>query len=95
MPQMKRPQLAFLIDIAEKREIFNHQVSRTVSRLHAVMANILALSDAPKVPDKSIAAADLLAIIRALIDAAGERGEGESELLLRRTESAIWGYLRS
>jgi len=93
--QMKRPQLARLIDIAEKREIFNHQVSGTVSRLHAVMANILALSDAPKVPDKSIAAADLLAIIRALIDAAGEREESESEQLLRRTEGAIWGYLRS
>jgi len=93
--QMKRPRLARLIDIAEKREIFDHQVSGTVSRLHAVMANILALPDAPTVPDKTIAASDLLAIIRALIDTAGERGEGESEQLLRRTESAIWGYLRS
>jgi AcrR family transcriptional regulator len=93
--QMKRPQLARLIDVAEKREIFNQQVSGTASRLQGVMENVLTLADAPKVTDRRTAAADLLAIIRALIDTAGERGEGESNDLLLRTEGAVWGYLRS
>ncbi len=93
--QMKRPQLARLIDVAEKREVFDGQVSGTASRLQAVMENILTRPHAPKVPNRSLAAADLLAVIRSLVDAAGERGEGDSSALVRRIEGAVWGYLRS
>jgi hypothetical protein len=92
---MKRPQLARLIDVAEQRETFIHQVSGTASHLQTVMENILALPDAPKVRNRSIAAADLRVIVRSLMDAAGERGEGESTELLQRVEGAVWGYLRS
>jgi AcrR family transcriptional regulator len=91
--QMRRPQLARLIDVAEKREIFNDQVSSMVSRMQAVLDRILTLPDAPRVRNRSVAAADLVAIIRGLIDAAGERGEGESIQLTRRVEGAVWGYL--
>ena len=93
--QMKRPQLARLIDVAEKRELFSDQVSGTASRLQVVMEAILALPDAPTVRDRSAAAMDLLALMRGLIDAAGERRDGESAALLERTEGAAWGYLRS
>ena len=91
--QMRRPRLARLVDIAEEREMFNDQVSGTTARLQIVMENILKLPGAPKVLNKNIAAADVLALIRSLIDAAGERGEGESDRLLRRVEGAVWGYL--
>ena len=93
--QMKRPKLARLIDVAEKREAFKSQVSGTTSRLEVMMKKMLSLPDAPKVPNHDVAAADLLALMRGLIDAAGERGEGESNELLQRTEGAVWGYLRS
>jgi AcrR family transcriptional regulator len=92
--QMRRPDLARLIDVAEKREIFNDQVSSTMSRLQAVVERILSLPDAPRVANKAVAAADLLAITRSLVDVAGERGEGESVQLMRRVEGAVWGYLR-
>jgi AcrR family transcriptional regulator len=92
--QMRRPQLARLIDVAEKREIFNDQVASMVSLMQAVLEKILSIPDAPRVRNRSVAAADLIAIIRSLIDAAGERGEGESAQLLRRVEGAVWGYLR-
>lgn len=92
--QMRRPNLARLIDVAEKRDIFNNQISGTLSRLQAVLERILRLPDAPRVASRSIAAADLLAIIRTLVDAAGERGEGESDQLVQRVEGAVWGYLR-
>ena len=92
--QMRRPQLARLIDVAEKRETFNDQVSSKVSRIQGVLEGILTLPDAPRVRNRSVAAADMLAIIRSLIDAAGERGEGESVQLMRRVEGAVWGYLR-
>jgi AcrR family transcriptional regulator len=91
--QMRRPRLARLVDIAEEREMFNDQVSGTTARLQIVMENILKLPGAPNVRNKNIAAADVLALIRSLIDAAGERGEGESTRLLPRVEGAVWGYL--
>ena len=47
---------------------------------------ILSLPDAPKVANRSVAAEDLLAIMRSLIDAAGERAEGESVELMRRVK---------
>ncbi len=93
--QMRRPQLARLIDIAEKREMFADQVTGTANRLRAVVEAILRLPDAPRVANRGAAADDVLAITRALVDAAGERGEGESVQLLRRVESAVRGYLRS
>ncbi len=93
--QMKRPKLARLIDIAERREAFKSQVSGTTSRLQIVMEQMLALPDAPRIANRSVAAADLLAVMRSLIDAAGEREEGESNELLKRTEGAVWGYLHS
>lgn len=93
--QMKRPKLARLIDVAEKREAFKGQVSGTISRLQICMEKILAWPGAPMVANKRVAADDLLAIIRALVDAAGEREEPESNELLKRTEGAVWGYLRS
>jgi AcrR family transcriptional regulator len=91
--QMRRPRLAWLIDVAEKREIFHNQVSSTLARLQAVVEGILRLPGAPSVPNASVAAADLLALTRSLVDAAGERGEGESVQLMGRLEGAIWGYL--
>jgi AcrR family transcriptional regulator len=91
--QMRRPRLARLIDVAEKREIFHNQVSSTLARLQAVVEGILRLPGAPSVPNASVAAADLLALTRSLVDAAGERGEGESVQLMGRLEGAIWGYL--
>jgi AcrR family transcriptional regulator len=93
--QMRRPALARLIDHAEKREAFHSQVSKTALQLQEVMEKVLALPGAPRLRDRSIAAIDLLALIRALIDAAGEREEGESPALLQRVEGAVWGYLRS
>lgn len=91
--QMQRPQLARLIDMAEKREMFAEQVQGTAHRLQAVLQAILLLPDAPKVQDMVVATADVLALTRALIDAAGERGESASDELRRRVEGAIWGYL--
>ncbi len=93
--QMRRPQLARLIDTAEKADTFSDQVMGTVTRLRAVVEKILDLKDAPIVLDKAVAAADVVAITRSLIDAAGERDKTDVDRLRRRVEGAIWGYLTS
>lgn len=91
--QMRRPQLARSIDIAEKQEMFNEQILQTLSRLTAVMVRILALPGAPQKLNTAIAAEDTIAIIRALVDVAGERAERESNQLLNRIDRAVFGYL--
>ncbi len=93
--QMRRPLLARLIDIAEKTDTFSVQVMGTVTRLQAVVATILELPDAPKVLDRTVAAADVVTLTRSLIDAAGERHDTDSSRLIRRVEGAVWGYLSS
>jgi AcrR family transcriptional regulator len=93
--QMRRPKLARLIDQAEARETFQGQVSGTLSRLQAVIEEILKLPDAPPVSDRRSASADVLTVIRSLVDEAGQRHEGESVELVRRVEGAVWGYLKS
>jgi AcrR family transcriptional regulator len=93
--QMRRPILARLIDIAENRELFSEQVSGKASRVQVAIERILTLPDAPKVGNRRIAAADMLTVVRSLVDAAGARGEDESVHLMRRVEGAVWGYLRA
>ena len=93
--QMHRPRLAMMIDVAETREAFQQQVLGMRARLQTVIENVLALPGGPNITRKQRAASDLLAIIRSLIDAVGERGEPESSALVQRVEGAAWGYLRS
>ena len=93
--QMRRPQLARLIDTAEKADIFSDQVAGTMIRLRVVVEKILELEDAPAVLDKVMAAADVVAITRSLIDVAGERDDNDCDRLKVRVEGAIWGYLTS
>lgn len=96
--QLRRPELARLIDLAEKREMFEAQVAGTSSQLRAIMQRVLAMKDAPKIQvskaqRRSDVASDLTAIIRALVDAAGECGEAHSQRLEAVVEGAIMGYL--
>ncbi len=93
--QMRRPHLARLLDIAEKADMFSDQVMRTIDRLQTVIERILVLPDAPTVSDKTVAAADVVALTRSLVDAAGERRDNDPDALIRRVEGAIWGYLNS
>jgi hypothetical protein len=45
------------------------------------------------VADPILAAADVMAIVRGMVDAAGERGERDAEALARRVRKATHGYL--
>lgn len=91
--QMGRPRLAMLIDFAELREAFRSQVAGTRSQLKTVMEDILLLPGGSRDGDAGATSDDLLAIIRVLMDAAGERGESASSRLVSRIEGAVMGYL--
>ena len=43
--------------------------------------------------EQSYLIGDLLAIVKGMVDAAGQRGESDSDGLLDRVECAVYGYL--
>jgi len=94
--QLTRPQLALLLDQQEDRPEFRAARGEKLS-FSALLARILAkpgapahLSDAAR---RDLAAADLLALIRGMTDAAGARGERDVDDLAYRISAAVFGYL--
>ena len=90
---MRRPKLTRLIHLADGRELFDDQVSMTSAHLATAIERVLELPGAPRTMKRSDAAKEVLAIVCALVDAAGQRGETESKKILRRAEGAVMGYL--
>jgi len=89
--QLQRPVLAKLLDMEEGR--------RPILREEADDAGLAALVGAiirraaPRHPQPQVAADDLFAMIRGMVDAAGERGERDIDDLERRVGAAVFGYL--
>jgi AcrR family transcriptional regulator len=91
--QVRRPRLARLLDFEEARLPLDSGTQVVRSRFMAILADILARPDLPQQSDMSAATADVAAIMRGMIDAAGERGEHGQEALVGRVRRAVLGYL--
>ena len=91
--QVHRPRLARLLDFEEARLPFDAETQLVRARFVALLADILARPDLPHQPDMPTTTADVLAIIRGMLDAAGERGEDGQEALMMRVRRAVLGYL--
>ncbi len=88
--QLQRPTLARLLDIEEGRPALREEVAKP--ELKNLFATIIKRA-IPRHEHPDVAAGDLLAIIRGMTDAAGERGEEDIENLERRLRAAVFGYL--
>jgi AcrR family transcriptional regulator len=88
--QLQRPMLARLLDLEEARPGLRDAVSKT--ELEGVFIEVMGRA-APRHPRPDVAMNDVLAIIRGMVDAAGERGENDIEDLERRLRAAVFGYL--
>ncbi|WP_250507931.1 TetR/AcrR family transcriptional regulator [Caballeronia sp. GAFFF3] len=88
--QLQRPMLARLLDIAEGRPPLRGEVAK--GEMDALVETIVGRA-APRHPNPEVAAADLLAIVKGMVDAAGERGERDLDDLERRVRAAVYGYL--
>jgi AcrR family transcriptional regulator len=88
--QLQRPVLAKLLDIEEGRPGLRGEVGN--AELKALFATVVERA-IPKHRHPEIAAGDLYAITRGMVDAAGERGETDLEDLHRRLRAAIFGYI--
>jgi AcrR family transcriptional regulator len=91
--QVRRPSLARLLDFEEARLPFDAETQLVRSRFVALLADILGRPDLPPQQDVALATGDVLAIIRGMLDAAGERGEDGQESLMSRVRRAVLGYL--
>jgi hypothetical protein len=61
-------------------------------RLHRTVRDFLALADVPITAQFPEVVADLLAIIKTLVDAAGSPAERKADNLRRRPRRAVFGY---
>lgn len=87
--QLERPNLARLLDQEEGRP----DIRAALDKGHSFIVLMAAILERAGRRDSQLAAADMLALIRGMTDAAGERGERDPANLARRINAAVFGYL--
>ncbi|WP_267425488.1 TetR/AcrR family transcriptional regulator [Methylobacterium sp. GC_Met_2] len=91
--QMARPRLALLLDREESRLQLADTLSSVAEDVTSALLALLARLGAARPAEPGTAAGDLFALVRGMVDAAGERGERDGEDLERRVLRAVHGYL--
>ena len=91
--QMRRPKLARLLDFEESRLPIRSRNGQLDDVLVMTLIRILSQPDAKIDGNVEIAAFDVLAIVKGMVDAAGEREETNALQLERRVRRAVFGYL--
>ena len=92
--QFRRPQLARLLDFEEARLSFDAETQRLGEHIQRLAIDILGKPGLPSQPELDTAAGDVVAIIKGMIDVAGQRGESKQETLENRVRRAAFGYLQ-
>ncbi len=90
--QLQRPVLGRLLDIEESRPAFRQQVTSS-AMFQRLLIKVMERNDMPRQKNANVAVGDIVAMIRGMVDAAGERGESDAADLKRRVRAAVFGYL--
>lgn len=91
--QLRRPVLARALDFEENRPTIAKELITSKAGFRDVIRQILARDDIPPQSNMRTTTDDLEAIIRAIVDGAGERGDSDRGDLERRVGCALFGYL--
>lgn len=91
--QLRRPALAWLLDVEERRLPVGEEVQRIGEQLALTVQRCLDAPDMAGTFRAPFVASDLLAIVKGLVDSAGDRGEHDDALLAARVNRAVFGYL--
>jgi AcrR family transcriptional regulator len=91
--QMRRPRLARVLDFEEGRLPIRQRIRRVADELHNALVRILSRPDTCYDGNVEQAAFDVLAIVKGIVDAAGEREETDAPQLEQRVRRAVYGYL--
>jgi AcrR family transcriptional regulator len=90
--QLGRPALARLLDQEESRLTIGEDIHRVGERIAAVLRRCLEAAGLANTAGKHTAD-DVLAIVKGMVDAAGQRGETDAAALRARVARAVFGYL--
>jgi AcrR family transcriptional regulator len=93
--QVRRPQLARLLDFEEFRLAALMPTSRAGTVIRHALEEFLRESYGLSVPASQAAAVDIVEIAKALDYASGRRGEIDAPSLSRSIEAAVFGYLKN
>lgn len=88
--QLQRPQLSRALEYAEKILPLEKETELLTDQIVAAVSIVLR---AYAVPLAAVAARDVVAICRGMVDAAGMRGEKDARRLHKRLRAAVLGYL--
>ncbi|MEA1651524.1 TetR/AcrR family transcriptional regulator [Nitrospirillum sp. BR 11164] len=91
--QMRRPVLAHLLDVQESRLPLGPAQEDRGAELRALLAQVLARTSLPAGLSLETAQDDIFALVRALTDQAGARGDTDAHALRERIGRALFGYL--
>jgi len=91
--QLRRPVLARLIDIEETRLPLGEDNRGVETSLRTDLESVLARPEMRPLPDRAQAALDIVAIVRGMVDAAGQRDERDRDALAQRVRAAVSGYI--
>ncbi len=93
MHQLRRPALARLIDLEESRLPLSADNRGVETSLVTDLVAILTRPGLGQLVDPRMVALDIVAIVRGMVDAAGQRGEGDPSALAHRVRAAVFGYI--
>ena len=91
--QFRRPRLARLLDFEEARLPLDLQTRSVITGVTQVALQIVDRLLVPGHADKGVAARDVIAIMKGMIDAAGSNEEDDPVWLTSRVRRAVFGYL--
>jgi AcrR family transcriptional regulator len=91
--QMRRPKLARLLDFEQSRLPIAPRIRKVSDEIHRTLLRTFSRPGAPHIRNMQEAAFDLIAIVKGIVDAAGERGETDAHRLEERLRRAVYGYL--
>jgi len=91
--QLKRPALAKILDAEELRLPVAADLKRQSTRLRKTMRDILSQADMPEDAGNAEVMADLMGIIKGMVDAAGARANSSASNVRKRVRRAVFGYL--
>ena len=91
--QFRRPTLARLLDVEERRLPVGQELQRVGEQLALTVQRCLDAPDMAISPCPPYVAEDLLAIMKGIVDAAGDRGKSDDAELVARVSRAVFGYL--
>ncbi|MFZ4875548.1 TetR/AcrR family transcriptional regulator [Janthinobacterium sp. Mn2066] len=91
--QLQRPVLARLLDLEMGRPAMVRELQPFREAMHDLIRQLLEYEGFLPQADIEIASDDIMAIVRAMVNAAGERGEADREGLTNRIHRTLSGYL--